>query len=99
MRADVGFRRMMKTAIAVLLVSVALGTTGCGTMLVRGQDDFKGHIYPATVVDSCGFVDGCSSAQPGLALQSAVSLPFDALIDTLCLPFDVWNRVARENDD
>lgn len=88
----------MKLAVTVLLCVTSCLLTGCGTLLVRPNDDFSGRLYPATVVDAFGFVDGCRSAQPGLAAQTGLSLPFDMIIDTLCLPFDAYRTITNKKD-
>ncbi|MDT9190889.1 MAG: YceK/YidQ family lipoprotein [Arthrospira platensis PCC 7345] len=53
--------------------------------MVRTNSDFKGRIYPATTVSAFGM----ATDDPGQFTQAAVSLPFDFIIDTVLLPYDV----------
>lgn len=99
---------MPTTLRALLLITLALALTGCGTFLGRAGEASNGDYYKGVEADMVllGAAGGGGGGEADGAtvmcylmvvcpLITLVSVPLDAALDTLLLPFDL---LAAENE-
>lgn len=85
---------MKKVFLPVLLGLMVAVISGCGTVMSRGGDNFFGA-YPyqstATDVGMCGSTETIGAGLP--------SIPFDLILDTVFLPFDLGFWASGQHKD
>ena len=85
---------MKKILTVVTLGIIIVVTSGCGTVMTRGGDNFFGApLYQATVADvgMCGSTETIGAGLP--------SFPFDLVLDTVFLPFDLVFWATGQHKD
>jgi uncharacterized protein YceK len=78
----------------IVFAALLLSTTGCGTVMYRGGDNFFGaYPYQCTVLDAamCGSTETVGAGLP--------SIPFDFILDTVFLPFDLVFWMTGQHKD
>ena len=96
-------------AIVAVAIGIATCAAGCATVATRhpkgGMAETRPALYPATQTDVWIMTGhdplsaGASKCNPTplFFFAGLIDLPFSLLIDTVCLPYDLW-RLATSDD-
>jgi len=77
----------------LLILLLLLGISGCNSIGLRKSHKTYGSVYLPTSV-SFHAAKGLSSSNPDeqvVGVLGTISLPLDLIVDTVCLPYDVYN--------
>ena len=94
----------LHTILALVLIVVCVGMTGCGTLITRGgYEHFGAYPYQGVGQDMAMLVNVPKAiVHPdgiGEALLVIVSLPCDLIADTVLLPVDaIWWIRGKKKD-